>query len=231
VARPLGSESASCSRSPSWAPSTGHSRAGAPTRGRTFVASLGLALLIEAGVELVFGAGDRTFSVTGFTDDHSLLGYGVSWFDGVEVVLMVLVVGILVHVLNRTRIGFHVRAVASSPEQAQLVGIRSGLVVTLACGVLGGISVIAFVLYGMSGSVIATSGEQLTLYAVLAALAGGVASPIRTALAGVTIGLVNSVGGAYIPGQWAVVVVFAVAVAVILVRPRAGASTPAGVPA
>jgi branched-chain amino acid transport system permease protein len=199
--------------------------------GTTFVASLGLALLIEAGVELIFGAGDRTFSVTAFTDDHTVLGYGLSWFNGVEVALMIAVVGVLVYLLNRTRLGFQIRATASSPEQAQLLGIRAGLIVVGACGVLGGISVIAFILYGMSGSVIATSGEQLTLYAVLAALAGGVASPIRTAVAGLAIGLLNSVGAAYIPGQWAIVLVFAIAAAVILARTRGVARTPAGVPA
>jgi branched-chain amino acid transport system permease protein len=207
------------------------SRRGANS-GMTFVASLGLALLIEAGVELVFGAGNRQFSVTAFTNNRSVLGYGVSYFNGVELVLMVVVVAALAYILNRTRIGFHVRAIASSREQAQLLGIRTGIIVGGACAVLGGISAIAFILYGMSGSVIATSGEQLTLYAVLAALAGGVASPIRTAAAGVVIGIVNSVGGAYIPGQWAIVLVFVVAVIVILARPRSsGTTTPAGAPA
>ena len=205
-------------------------RRGANT-GMTFVASLGLALLIEAGVELVFGAGNRAFSVTSFTENHSVLGYGVSYFNGVEVALMLVIIGSISYVLNRTRIGFHIRALASSREQAQLVGIRTGVIVTGACAVLGGISTIAFILYGMSGSVVATSGQQLVLYAVLAALAGGVASPIRTAGAGLVIGLVNSIGGAYIPGQWAIVLVFAVAIVVILGRTRVVGATPAGAPA
>jgi branched-chain amino acid transport system permease protein len=205
------------------------SRRGAST-GMTFVASLGLTLLIEAAVELVFGASDRSFSVDAFTLDHSVLGYQVSSFEAVEVGLMLIVVGLVTYVLSRTRIGFHIRALAASREQAQLLGIRTGVIAVGACTVLGALSVVAFILYGMAGSVVSTSGEQLTLYAVLGALAGGVANPIRCAGAGLAIGIISSVGAAYLPGQWAVVLVFVIAVIVILARPRV-VGAPAGVAA
>jgi branched-chain amino acid transport system permease protein len=193
--------------------------------GITFVASLGLALLIEAGVELVFGPDNRSFSVAAFTQNRDVLGFGLSPFNGVELGLAVAIVIGASTLLNHTRVGFHIRALASNREQAELVGIRVGTAALMTCAVVGGLSVVAFVLHGMAGSVVATAGEQLTLYGVLAALAGGVASPVRNAIAGWGIGLISTVCAAYMPGQWAVVVVFVVALVLILVRPRGVVAT------
>jgi branched-subunit amino acid ABC-type transport system permease component len=192
--------------------------------GATFVSSLGLATLIEALVILGFGANDRSFSVDSFVRRHDVGGFGISNFHVVGVGLAVVVVIALILLVDHTRFGHQLRAVASSREQADLVGIRSGVVATTACALAGALSVIAFVLVGMNGAVVATGGTQLTLFAVLAVIAGGVGRFWGTAILGFALGVLSGVSGTVFPGQWSATAVFVCALVLILLRPRGLAS-------
>jgi branched-subunit amino acid ABC-type transport system permease component len=193
--------------------------------GTTFVSSLAVALIIQALVVLLFGVDNRSFAVDNFVLRHTIAGFGISTFHVVTVVLAVLVVAGLNAFLNRTCFGQQVRALAANREQAELIGIGSGLVASAACGLAGFLSVIAFVLLGMNGAVVATGGTQLTLFAVLATIAGGSASIVGTAAVGAALGVLGGISGAAVPGEWSTTVVFVCAVAFILIRPRGVSST------
>jgi branched-subunit amino acid ABC-type transport system permease component len=188
--------------------------------GSTFVSSLAVALIIQALVVLIFGVDNRSFAVDSFVLRHNVAGFGLSEFHVATVAFAILVVVGLNTFLNRTRFGQQVRALAANREQAELVGIRSGLVASAACGIAGFLSVIAFVLLGMNGAVVATGGTQLTLFAVLATIAGGSGSIVGTAVVGAGLGVLGGISGAAVPGEWSTTLVFVCAVAFILIRPR-----------
>jgi branched-subunit amino acid ABC-type transport system permease component len=197
----------------------------AANSGSTFVSSLAVALVIQAVVVLIFGADNRSFAIDSFVLRHNIGGFGISEFHVVTIALAVVVVAGLNAFINRTRFGQQIRALAANREQAELVGIRSRLVVSVACGAAGLLSVIAFVLLGMNGAVVATGGTQLTLFAVLATIAGGSGSIVGTALVGAGLGLLGGISGAAVPGEWSTTVVFVCAVVLILFRPQ-GISAP-----
>ncbi len=185
-----------------------------------FVASLGINIVLTAIVLLLFGGGDRTFSVTSYTRQRDVLGYGVSALDLTVYLTTVGMALLFRNVLGRTRVGHRMRAYISNPEQAALVGIRTGFLATGACVVLGGLSVISFVFVGMNSTIVLGTETQITLFAILAMIVGGVGSLAWTAVVGVLLGMVDGAAGTVIPGQWSTVVVFALAVLAILARPQ-----------
>lgn len=187
--------------------------------GATFVSSLAVALLIQALVVLAFGPNNRSFPVDAFVRRHDVFGFGVSAFHVVGVALAVLVVAGLGLLLGRTTFGHQVRAIASNREQAELVGIRTKLMVPAACAIGGGFSVIAITLLGMNGAVVTTGGTQLALFAVLAAIAGGSGGIYATACVGAGLGILGGVSGALFPGEWSTTAVFAFALVLIVSRP------------
>ncbi len=201
-------------------------RRGADT-GTTFVASLGLSLLIEALMSLGFGSQNRSFNALGLTRQRDVAGFGVSPLHLTVVALMVVVVGMLSSALRRTRVGHQVRAMISHPEQAELVGIRTFPLSLAVCAVIGGLSVMPFALQGLNSSVVISSGLPLTLFAVLAMIAGGIGSVWGTAVAGMAIGVINGLAAAVVPGQWATSVVFVCALILIVIRPTGVVRTPA----
>lgn len=193
---------------------------GGADQGATFVASLGLALLIQALVVLAFGADNRSFAVDDFVRRHALGGYSVSGLTIAAVLAGAACVTGLGVLLHRTRWGHQTRALASNPEQAQLVGIRTVPVTAAVWALAGLLSVVAFVLFGMTSNVVATSGMQLTLFAALAVIAGGVGSLGGTYATGLLIGVLDAVTASKLPGQWSTTAVFLAFILLLLVRPQ-----------
>lgn len=192
------------------------------TSGTTFVASLAVGLIIEAGMVVAFGPGNRTFSLGTFTRQVDILGLHLSGLHALAASGIVIVTGLSLFYMKGTGWGRQTEAIISNIEQAELVGIRSGLMSLVLCTVLGGLSVLAFVLQGINSSLSLAGGVPLALFGVLAMLCGGVASILGTAIAGVLIGVVGGLAATLVPGQWSSTIVFVIAMVVVLVRPSGG---------
>lgn len=181
--------------------------------------TLGLSLLIEN--ILLIGFGGRPKSVAGpFQGNLHILGAiapvpRVIAFCGAVVLALALAA-----VLQRTRLGLAIRSVAASAQGAQLVGVNVSNVYAMtfglgtACvGAAGGL-VLPFL------SLTPTTGEQFTILAFIIVVLGGLGSVGGALLGGLAIGLVQTVGGLYLPGTGALLLVFAVFVLVLLLRPQ-----------
>jgi branched-chain amino acid transport system permease protein len=194
------------------------SRRGASS-GTTFVAALALGLIIEAAQVVVTGPDNKAFNLAGFTQQSNILGMHLSGLHFMALALLVVVSGICWIYMKHTRYGRQTEAIISNIEQAELVGIRSGLVTVVVCFGLGALSVLAFVIQGINSSVSIAGGVPLTLFGVLAMLCGGIASIWGTTIAGLLIGVVGGLAASLIPGQWSSVVVFVIAMAFVLIKP------------
>jgi branched-chain amino acid transport system permease protein len=187
--------------------------------GITFVASLALSFILQSGVLLLFGPANRSFPLEWFVRQQSVGSFGISWSYASAVAAALVITALVSLAITRTRAGHQYVAVASSSEQAEIVGIRARWVEIAACAVAGAVSVIAFWFVGVQSSVIASGGTQLTLLAVLAVLAGGAKSVWGTSLIGFAIGVLSGLTASVIPGEWSLTVVFVIVVALVLAKP------------
>lgn len=159
-------------------------------------------------------------------DDYLSIGGARLYFDGLGVWLVVLVVvGLMFLLFNRTTLGLHMRAVANAPESAALSGVRTGRVLMFGWGVSGAIGAVAGVL------VTPLSPQQLGLqtmfpiliYASAAALFGGLDSPVGAVVGGLFVGVAETLTGAYVDvigADLKVGVPLVIILAVLLVRPQ-----------
>ena len=190
------------------------------TSGVAFIASLGLALVVEAVVAIVAGPESKSFPVAGFTHQSSILGVRVSGLLFASFMILLVVSGLASFFLASSKVGHQIRAIMSSREQAELVGINVGLLTGLCCFLAGAASVLAFTIQGMDSSVSFGGAIPLTLFAVLAMLLGGVESIAGTAIAGMGIGILEGVIADLVPGQWSSTAVFLIAILLILYAPN-----------
>ena len=122
-------------------------------------------------------------------------------------------------VINRTKLGAGIRAVAQDTETAQLMGVDVNKVISrtfLIGGLLGGIG---GVLYGMFHSVYYQMGFVPGIKAFTAAVLGGIGNVRGAMLGGLLLGIVESFGQAQFHLIWVDVVAFVVLVGVLLLRP------------
>jgi branched-subunit amino acid ABC-type transport system permease component len=152
---------------------------------------------------------------------------GVSWnrytFPGTHILaagLTVALAGLLYLFLYRTRIGKAIRAVADNREAAELVGIPTTRVLSLAFA-------LGSALAGVSGMLIATmfpftvlSGDAYQLKSFVVTALGGLGNPTGALLGGIALGLVEGLATPFMPVSWTLVIEFGLFVAALILFPR-----------
>lgn len=122
--------------------------------------------------------------------------------------------------LTRTMIGARMLAVAEDRAAAMLVGIRPDPMQALAWALAGAATGIAGVLIALFYYISPTVGESLTLIAFVVVCLGGFGSVPGALLAGLIVGVVESVSAYALGPVYQDAVVYALFLAVLWVRPQ-----------
>lgn len=133
--------------------------------------------------------------------------------------LTAVLAGLLYLFLYRTRIGKSVRAVAGNREAAELVGIPTTRMLSLAFG-------LGVALAGVSGMLIATmfpftvlAGDTYQLKSFVVTVLGGLGNPTGALLGGIALGLIEGLATPFMPVSWTLVLEFALFVVVLIAFP------------
>ena len=133
--------------------------------------------------------------------------------------VVVLVAGLTLY-LYRTSLGRQVRAVAIDERTAQLLGINPAWVFAQIFFISGALAGIAGVLIGLAfNSVHFMMGEPLLLRAFVVIVLGGLGSIAGAVIAGLLLGIVQSLSIAYVSSGFADAIIFALLFIVLVARP------------
>ncbi len=187
-------------------------RTGANALLAIFVSSLGLVIIAENVIVLIWGTGVRTLS-PGFAVTSISLGNGVDVTNLAVLITVtaVIVVAALSAYLRWSRYGSAIRAVQENPDMAMAVGISPQRVYLVVFGLGSLLGSIASVFSTMRTVTYPTSGEDPVFLAfVVMFLAGVRSSPIRFFAFGILIGIIESASDTWISPTWSTIVVFGV---------------------
>jgi branched-chain amino acid transport system permease protein len=189
------------------------------------VVTLALIFFLEGAASMLFGMNDRGLAIV-LPGVMNLGSFSIS-YQKIAVILFTLIVMIsLYYVLNRTKVGKAIRAVAQQPEAASLYGIS---VEKLSFIVMG----IGCAMAAMAGSIMAPVypinpfiGRTPMIMALLAIVIGGLGSLTGAIVGALILGFLHSVIAYYI-SYLAEVVLFVLVIIILLVKPQGlfGAST------
>jgi branched-chain amino acid transport system permease protein len=186
--------------------------------------TFGLLIFFEALAGMIWGANSRSlpshFSIRGLRVGGSAIA--LSPFD-VFVITSVVIVSILLAVLFRaTNVGLRMRTAAFQPEVARLLGVRVGRMLTLGWALASLVGALAGVLVAPKLFLSPSMMEAPFVYGFIAAVIGGLDSPVGAVVGGVALGLVTSyVGGWSTLGpSLEVMGALVLLVAVLMVRPE-----------
>jgi branched-chain amino acid transport system permease protein len=132
--------------------------------------------------------------------------------------LATVVIG-LAYFFNRTLVGKAMRACAYNPNAARLMGINARHMVTLSFGLSAGIAAIAGIVITPMILMDYQRGSMLALKGFGAAILGGLGSGPGAVVAGLLIGIMESLGAGYISSHYKDAIALVVLLAVLLVRP------------
>ncbi|MDQ2966999.1 MAG: branched-chain amino acid ABC transporter permease [Actinomycetota bacterium] len=162
------------------------------------IVTLGLALLLNGLMSMIWGGGNRQFHGPFSTRTIDVAGVPISVQDIGIVLVSVGLVGLLALFFRFTKLGLALRAAAVNPDSSRLVGIRVGWMLALGWG-------IASVLGAVAGMMIApvvfldpNMMQTILLYAFAAAVLGGLESPIGAVVGGILLGVTITLLGRYV---------------------------------
>ena len=185
----------------------------------TLLLTFGLAIVLEDVYKLIYGP-QALRPETPISGASSLFGI---FLPNYRLFLMAIGVAIIVVVwlvVYRTRLGAMVRAAAFDKHMASSLGVPVSRVYagTFAFGVaLAGLS---GVLLAPVYSVFPTMGKDFILIAFSVVIVGGLGSIKGAVIAGLLLTQIQTVASLYISPSWTDPLVFAIMVAVLMVRPQ-----------
>jgi branched-chain amino acid transport system permease protein len=185
------------------------------------IVTLGLLVLLEAAAGMIWGNTPRSFpaafSIQGFKVGGTRLLFAP---NDLFIVLVVLAVASGLALLFRmTTLGLRMRAAAFAPEVARLQGVRVGRMFTIGWALAALVGSLAGVLVAPSVFVGPNQFDSILIYAFVAAVLGGLDSPLGAIVGGVILGLVLSYVSGYEGSALAPLAALVVLVATLMIRP------------
>jgi branched-chain amino acid transport system permease protein len=181
--------------------------------------TLGIALLIDNGLLLFFGPNPQSVKLPG-DRGVQIFGAVVTLSRLLAFAVALVLAALLYLLLQRTRLGTAIRAVAANDSGAQMVGIdtRRIYLVTFAIGTA--CAGAAGVLVAPLVTIEPTTGELFNIIAFVVVVLGGMGNVVGALVGGLIIGLTEQLGALYLPGQSPLLSVFIVFVLVLFLRPQ-----------
>jgi len=187
------------------------------------ITAIGISFFLENSALLLFGAQPRIYNTANFISLSSGIQIGSVTIDSVQILVLVLGLVLMVglqQVVNRTRLGKQMRAVAADREAAEMMGINVNFTISATFFLGSALAGIAGVMGGLLfNQVTATIGFIVGLKAFTASVVGGIGSLPGAMLGGLLIGVAESFITGYISSTYTNLLVFALLIIVLLVRP------------
>ena len=173
---------------------------------------------------MINGSGQKRWG-TVFTDGGITIGGVEIQYSFITVILVTAVLlAVLTWIVQRTRQGKAMRAVAQDQDGARLMGINVNGTISFTFALGGAMAGAAAVLYMETvGGTRYDAGFQLGLIAFTAAVLGGIGNLVGAVLGGLIIGVIQGVndGAPFGLGQsWSETVVFSILILIMVFKPE-----------
>jgi branched-chain amino acid transport system permease protein len=187
------------------------------------IASIGAALIVRYLLQFVYGSDRRgvTASVEASNLAFDPLGLSV---NAHQLTIVVAALGLMIamhFMLQRTKLGTAMRAMADNKDLALVTGIPAERVVTATWIIGGGLAGASGYLYVLlRGTIQFDFGWLLLLLIFAAVILGGIGSVYGAIAGGLVIGIVFTTSTIWIPSDFNEAAAFAVMILMLLLRPE-----------
>lgn len=183
------------------------------------IASLGLLILLENTMQIIFGADVKTLGFLKIAKGMEIFGAIITPLQVVIVaVALILLVSLWIFV-HYSQLGKKMLAVADNPDLADVSGINPDRIQLAAFVVGSGLAGVASVLIALEQNIEPTMGMSLIVSGFTGAIIGGVTSLPGAVLGSYILGLVENFGIWYLPSGYKGAIAFGLLFIFLIFRP------------
>ncbi len=193
------------------------------------IISIGLALFIRSGVLFIWGSSNQQYDlpVVRAINLTELFGFPetapdirIAYYRVVVMVMTLLVILGLHFVLQNSKIGKAMRAVADNIDLARVSGVDVERVVLWTWVITGTLTAIAGSMYGLITTVRPNMGWFLILPMFASVILGGIGNPYGAIAGAFVIGIAQEVSVAFLGPDYKLGVALLIMVALLFIRPQ-----------
>ena len=194
-----------------------------PLRGASplavLITAIGVSYLLQSLSQIIFGSAPKMVVVYEF-GSITLFGVNVQLSSLVTLGVTLVVMTALTLFVKYTRLGRAMIAVSEDKGAAQLMGINVNGIITITFAIGSALAALAGLFYLLKAPTVSnTMGAMPGIKAFTAAVIGGIGSIPGAMLGGMLLGLIETMGGAFISTQFSDAIVFMVLIIILLLKP------------
>ena len=142
------------------------------------ISAIGVSYLLQNFATYITGGLPQMYpAIPGLSSQVTIAGVSTKWVTVVTPVLVVVLVVALTQLINHTKVGMAMRAVAKDFETSQLMGIKINSVISMTFVIGSALAAVGSMLYFTTyPAIVPTSGAMPGLKAFVAAVFGGIGS-------------------------------------------------------
>lgn len=183
------------------------------------IISIGLALTLRNGMILIWGGSNQTYDLP-VAPAFRLGALRIPQYDLLVTVLAIAVILALHYLLQQTKLGKAMRAVADDLDLARVAGINVEQVVLWTWIIAGGLAALSGGMLGLIEAVRPNMGWFLILPMFAAVILGGVGNPYGAIAGAFVIGISQELSTVALPTEYKLAIALLIMMLVLLFRPQ-----------
>lgn len=163
------------------------------------ITAIGISILLQTFAMMIWGRSPIPFPQLLSPEPIVVGGAMISQTQVLLLVLAAVAMGALVLLVERTRMGRAMRAVAENPRVAGLMGVDTNRVIVATFAIGAALAAVAGVMWGANyASITFTMGVLPGLKAFCAAVLGGIGNMYGAMVGGLLLGIIEALGAGYL---------------------------------
>ncbi|MFQ4143044.1 branched-chain amino acid ABC transporter permease [Chlorogloeopsis sp. ULAP02] len=183
------------------------------------IISIGLALFLRNGIIFLWGGSNRNYNLP-VPQALNILGLNIQQNQMLVLGLAIVTILALHYLLQNTKIGKAMRAVADDLDLARVSGINVDQVILWTWVIAGSLTSLGGSMYGLITAVRPNMGWFLILPLFASVILGGIGNPYGAIAAAFIIGIVQEVSTPWLGSQYKQGVALLIMIIVLLIRPK-----------
>ena len=182
------------------------------------IGAMGLSTIFQQVANLIFTGQYRSFKFKLPVSTIEIAGAYLGVLDLISLVLTAVILVFLIYLINKTKFGLNVRAIACNAKAARVLGVRVDRSIASVFLLAGSLAGVAGILYGMKYNVFPTMGN-IGLKAFVASVVGGLGSVPGAIVGSLLLGVLETFVSGYISSSLRDFFSFALLIVLLLVKP------------
>lgn len=185
-----------------------------------FLASLTISIIITSILNVFFSKNPLAYPMIFSSTTFNLGSLKISKMDTMILLISIGILVALLLLINKTKIGLAIRAVAINPDTSKLMGINSSLILIMVFSIAGCLAGVSGVLLGCKYGVYPDLGQTMMVKGFIASVIGGLGSLGGAIAAAFILGIIEMFWTYFFGSLSTPVMTFVVMLLFLFIRPQ-----------